>query len=229
MFTGLVTHRAKTLAIARNPEGGMTLSLSNPFPKTDPVVVGESIAVNGCCLTALAIEPPESERLTFFISAETLARATFAELKADATVNLERAMQAGQRFGGHIVSGHIDCRGVISASAPESGSTQVTVDYPADYGSLLIPKGSVTIDGVSLTVNTLVDEVTADGMRRFTVNIIPHTYEHTGFKELQVGDTVNLEFDMLAKFALRHAILATEDTTPEDRLTQVTVSTAGGN
>ncbi len=214
MFTGLITHRAKINAVEALPEGGATLKMSNPFPDSDPPVDGESIAVNGCCLTVLAKQGSDSntapKNLLFFVSEETLSLTTLRKIKTSATVNLERALKLGDRFGGHVVSGHIDCLGQITEAKPNAGSTLIRVSYPATHSALVIPKGSVTIDGVSLTINTLIDE-TADTdsttTKSFTINIIPHTNEQTNFAALSVGENVNLEFDMFAKFALRNAEL----------------------
>ncbi len=217
MFTGLITHRAKIIAKEANADGDVTLALANPFSESEPISVGESIAVNGCCLTVLGAEQAEQECLRFFISEETLSLTTFGSLNSGARVNLERALQSGERLGGHIVSGHIDCIGIIENRESASGSTCITIGYPAEHGALLIPKGSVTVDGVSLTVNSLCDDSGSSNMRRFTVNIIPHTNEQTGFSELQVGDKVNLEFDMFAKFALRQSSLDSSLETSIDR------------
>ncbi len=202
MFTGLVTHRGQLTATEKQADGGLTLTIANPFPTSEPVQDGESIAVNGCCLTALINDDKHSDKLSFFVSEETLSLTTIGNLNRESTVNLERALRLGDRFGGHIVSGHIDCIGRIEDVQSVSGSTCFTVAYPAKHSAMIITKGSVTIDGVSLTINELID-TPSNKMRSFTVNIIPHTSSQTGFSNLTPGDSVNLEFDMFAKFALR--------------------------
>jgi riboflavin synthase len=187
MFTGIVqavgkVHRIENLVLEVDapasfaPEGYDT---------------GESVAVNGCCLTVVAEAP-----LRFDLSEETLARTGLGQLRAGDPVNLERAMTARDRFGGHIVQGHVDATGEVLAVEPQEGSTILRFRVPEEYTRYLIDKGSVTIDGISLTV------VRPEG-DTFEAWIIPHTLENTNLAARQPGDRVNLEFDVIAKYVER--------------------------
>jgi len=150
---------------------------------------GESVAVNGCCLTVVG-------DLRFDLSEETLARTSLGDLRPGDLVNLERAMSATDRFGGHIVQGHVDSTGEVVAVEPQEGSTLFRFRVPSGYDRYLIDKGSVTIDGVSLTV------VRPEG-DEFEAWIIPHTLAKTNLGARRVGDRVNLEFDVIAKYVER--------------------------
>jgi riboflavin synthase len=155
------------------------------------VAVGDSIAVNGVCLTAVALTP---ESFTVDVSAETL-RCTEGFVPG-AEVNLEKAMRLADRLGGHLVSGHVDGVGTVHRSAPAGESHLLEIDAPREIARYIIRKGSVTVNGVSLTVNAVSGQ-------RFALNLIPHTLAMTTLKNLQAGSRVNLEVDMIARYVER--------------------------
>lgn len=186
MFTGIV----ERLGRVRSLESGRLVLDAEAWD--DALQLGESIAVNGCCLTVIAF----SDGLAFDLSSETLGRTSLGQLKPGSLVNLERAMRANGRFGGHIVQGHVDATGALVAIMPSANSCVFRFETPPGYDRYLIDKGSVTVDGISLTV------VEPKG-RQFDTWIIPHTLEHTNLKGLAVGDKVNLEFDVIAKYVER--------------------------
>jgi riboflavin synthase len=157
----------------------------------DDLKIGSSIAVNGVCLTARTIA---DRTFSAEMSRETLDRTSLGRLDKGSTVNLERPMRADARFGGHIVQGHVDCVGRITAFEREGDSWDLEVEYPEAAGRYIVEKGSIAVDGISLTVASLRDR------RAFSVAIIPHTFENTNLKTVKAGDPVNLEFDVLAKY-----------------------------
>lgn len=191
MFTGIVQGFGivQGLHIDRSSQSGeLTIEPGfavNPFG----VEIGESVAVNGCCLTAVSV----GATLRFDLSPETLSRTAMGTLGPGARVNLERAMEVGDRFGGHIVQGHIDATGTIE-SIESSGNSQIfRFLVPAEFDRYLIDKGSVAIDGISLTVVN-----SCDG--RFEAWVIPHTLSETNLGAKRPGDRVNVEFDVIAKY-----------------------------
>lgn len=188
MFTGLVQALGTVWRADPDGTGGLTLTVAEPTMAAQ-VVIGESIAVNGACLTALT---PTAERFTFQCGPETLAKTTLGELRPGDRVNLERALRVGDAIGGHFVSGHIDAVGRIAAREQSGDWQTVVFDIPEELDDLLVPKGSLAIDGVSLT---LVD--VSPG--QVSVMLIPHTLAVTtlGFKP--IGGRVHLEADLLAK------------------------------
>ena len=192
MFTGIIKAVGEVGQIAR--QGGdlrLTIQSSDlPWAEFD---VGESISVNGVCLTAVAFVP---DGFLADVSAETLAVTTLQQVSAGSRVNLEPALALGERLGGHLVSGHVDCIGTIKASEFDARSVRIDVEVPAEYGRYIAKKGSVCIDGVSLTVNTV-------AANTFSVNIIPHTAEVTTVKTYEVGGLVNIEVDLLARYLER--------------------------
>jgi riboflavin synthase len=195
VFTGLIEAQARV----ESNEGGVLVVEPDRELGPDPVQIGESVAVNGCCLTVVmsrgvADETPTG--LKFELSPETLSRTALGSLAPDQHVNIERAMRADGRFGGHIVQGHVDATGEVVSVTPQDNSTVIRFRVPAGFERYLIDKGSVTIDGVSLTV------VEPQG-QEFDTWIIPHTLDHTNLKERKPGDRVNLEFDALAKYVER--------------------------
>lgn len=193
MFTGLV----QGVGTVRSFEDGVLLLDSSLASAEDPWRIGESVAVNGCCLTVVAKEPA----LRFDLSPETLARTALGSVASPgAKVNLERAMKASDRFGGHIVQGHVDAVGSLVSLRPEGNSTVFRFRVPPGSGRYLIDKGSVAIDGISLTV-------VQPEQDEFDVWIIPHTLEVTCLGNLQPGDAVNLEYDVVAKYVERLASL----------------------
>jgi riboflavin synthase len=190
MFTGIITDVGKVRAIEQRGDTRVEIETSYD---TSGVDIGASIACSGPCLTVV-----EKGRGWFAIeaSAETLARTTLGDWAVGSRINLERALRVGDELGGHIVSGHVDGVGTIVDMRPEGDSIRFEFEAPADIKRFIAPKGSIAIDGVSLTVNAVDDA-------RFGVNIIHHTQEETTFGDRAVGDRVNLEIDMLARYVGR--------------------------
>jgi riboflavin synthase len=155
--------------------------------------IGDSIAVQGCCLTAVAIE---GRSFAADVSRETLARTTLADLKPGSAVNLEPALRAGDALGGHLVSGHVDGVAQVLSVTDDARSRRLVIEVPASLARYLAPKGSVAVDGVSLTVNEVTDA-------SFGVNIIPHTQSVTTLGSLAAGARVNLEVDQVARYLAR--------------------------
>ena len=191
MFTGLVEGVGEIVGLTPMAEG-LKLTVRTSFPAGE-LALGESVAVNGACLTAVAVEPP---RAVFEVSPETLARTTFPLKKAGDRVNLERSLRLGDRMGGHLVTGHVDGLGVVRERREGPTHLHLKFEMPAPLGRLVIEKGSIAVDGVSLTVNFCRGNT-------FTVNIIPFTARETTLKALQVGDRVNLEADIIGKYVAR--------------------------
>jgi len=196
MFTGIITALGHVRAI--DPIGAgrdMRLLIDTPaeFLTLPPVVLGASIACSGCCLTAVAFG---ADWFAVDASAETLAHTKLGSWTVGSRVNLERSLRVGDELGGHLVSGHVDGVGTAVSAEPENGSTRWVFRVPPALSRFIAVKGSVAVDGVSLTVN----EVTRD---TFGVNIIPHTASVTGFGTLRPGDPVNIEIDTLARYVAR--------------------------
>lgn len=205
MFTGIVTDVGRVRAVERR---GDTRFVIETAYDADSVAIGASIACSGCCLTV--VEKGRSKGRNWFAvdaSAETLGHTTLGRWKEGTRVNLERALKAGDELGGHIVSGHVDGVGEIVDMRAEGDSMRFTFEAPEAFGRFVAPKGSVTIDGTSLTVNEVEDiRAGANASRvRFGVNIIPHTRAVTTWGEARTGDAVNLEIDMLARYVARLA------------------------
>ncbi|MBT5218794.1 MAG: riboflavin synthase [Woeseia sp.] len=192
MFTGIIKAVGEVGQIARQG-GDLRLTIQSPDLPWAEFDVGESISVNGVCLTAVAFV---SDGFLTDVSAETLAVTTLQQVSAGSRVNLEPALALGERLGGHLVSGHVDCIGTIKAREVDARSVRIDVEVPAEYGRYIAKKGSVCIDGVSLTVNTV-------AANTFSVNIIPHTAEVTTVKTYEVGGLVNIEVDLLARYLER--------------------------
>lgn len=190
MFTGIITDIGHVRAIDTVDDG--RLEISTAF-ETELISIGASIACSGCCLTVIDKAP---EWLAFEASGETRRLTTLGTWTVGTRVNLERALKAGDELGGHIVSGHIDGIATLVARDHHADSLCLTIDAPANLAKFIAAKGSVTLDGVSLTVNTV-----SNG--NFSVNIIPHTQIATTLGDLAPGDTVNLEIDMLARYVAR--------------------------
>ena len=201
MFTGLIETVGRVRSLDPMP-GGMRLAVDTPL--ASDVAPGDSVAVNGVCLTAVSGEQGE---LTFELGPETARVTALGSLSSGRAVNLERAMRADARVGGHFVQGHVDTAGTLLAVRPEADFTWMTFSYPAPDAAHLILKGAISVDGVSLTIATLGDD-------RFDVQIIPFTWAHTNLASLAVGDRVNLEYDVLGKYAGRAALLAARQTSP---------------
>lgn len=188
MFTGIILGKGKIIE-QRPGGGGVTLGLETDFVLDDPRE-GESIAVNGVCLTARQIR---GRRFLADLSPESLTRTNLGEVAVGSLVNLERALRLSDRLGGHLVSGHVDGVATVLAREPLGDFTLFTFAVPAGLGRYIIEKGSITIDGISLTVNR-VDQ------RSFAVSIIPHTLAITTLGRLVVGGRVNLEVDLIGKY-----------------------------
>ncbi len=191
MFTGLIQGRGEILQVLRRgSELGLTVRLG--FTAVD-LAVGESISVNGVCLTA---ESVAADKFTAYASAETAAHSTLGDFKAGDAVNIERALRLGDRLGGHLVSGHVDAVAEVLNIKERGASREVWFAFPAELAPQIAAKGSVSLDGISLTVNACERD-------RFSVNIIPETWRTTGASGWRPGGRVNLETDMLAKYVQR--------------------------
>jgi riboflavin synthase len=189
MFTGLVEALGEVESVSSDG-AGRRLAVRVPPGWNAETARGDSIAVSGVCLTAVAVEP---ERLVFDLAEETVRVTTLGELAAGDAVNLERPLRLGTRLGGHLVLGHVDGVGRVAASEPEGAGRRLTVALPAELRPLLIPKGSVAVDGVSLTVAGL-------GEASFSVALIPHTLAATTLGRRSAGARVNLEMDVIGKY-----------------------------
>ncbi len=187
MFTGIIHHIGTIDSLERLPSGArMRIRTTDP----EPFARGESLAVNGVCLTVL----PESDgTLVADLSDETLARTTLGALGSGGRVNVERALALGDRMGGHIVQGHVDSVGALASIASEGEFAVYRWSFPAEFAELVVSKGSIAVDGVSLTV------VDPDGTS-FGAALIPETLRRTNLGAMRIGETVNLEFDMIAKY-----------------------------
>ena len=192
MFTGII--KAKGTIVTMDKRGGdVRLSVrSDGLPWSD-YEVGESIAVNGVCLTAVALH---EDGFDTDVSVETLDVTALGGLAAGSEVNLEPAISLGERLGGHLVSGHVDCTGKVISRAADARSIRIRIEIPKEYARYVAKKGSVCIDGVSLTVN----EVSGNS---FDLNIIPHTSEVTIINDYAAGTVVNVEVDLLARYLER--------------------------
>ncbi|MEA2736826.1 MAG: riboflavin synthase [Acetobacteraceae bacterium] len=202
MFTGIITALGYVRSIdpiARGHDMRLVIETPPAFLTEPKVALGASIACSGCCLTAVEFGP--GEQPTWFAvdaSAETLTHTKLGSWTVGSRVNLERSLRVGDELGGHLVSGHVDGVGTALSATPENASTRWVFRVPGDISRFIAVKGSVAVDGVSLTVN----EVRGD---TFGVNIIPHTASVTGFGTLQPNDPVNIEIDTLARYVARLA------------------------
>ena len=192
MFTGIV-QATGTLARAEPRGGDLRLLIAAPGFEVPGIALGDSIAVSGCCLTVVAID---GTTLAFDVSNETLSLTTLGGLQEGDAVNLEPALRLADRLGGHLVSGHVDGVGRIVSIAADARSQRWVIEAPHALARYIAAKGSICVDGVSLTVNA------TDG-DRFEVNLIPHTVDATTFCERVAGDRVNLEIDLLARYLER--------------------------
>lgn len=199
MFTGIITALGTVREIAPLGAGrDMRLRIEAPWPDTGLIAIGASIACSGCCLTVIERGP---DWFAADASAETLSRTTLGGWRPGARVNLERALRLGDELGGHLLSGHVDGLGEAVSARAENGSTRWRVRVPRTLARFIAEKGSVAVDGVSLTVNDTEDDT-------FGVNIIPHTASVTTFATLAVGERVNIEIDVLARYVARLAEFA---------------------
>jgi riboflavin synthase len=199
MFTGIITavgRIAEVQDLGADARHGKRLTIETPPGYLDDVALGDSIALHGACMTVTSFE---ASRFTIDISAESL-RLT-AGLDAPGPVNLEKALRAHDRLGGHLVSGHVDGLGSVTHFAPVGESWELRIRAPQELARYLAYKGSITVNGVSLTVNSVRDE--ADGRCEFSINLIPHTVENTTLGTLKPGAKVNLEIDLIARYVAR--------------------------
>jgi riboflavin synthase len=194
MFTGIITDlgRVRRLRHGAGPAAGLELTIATAF-EANEIPLGASIACSGPCLTVVAVEPGA---FTVQASAETLACSTMGEWAEGTPVNLERALRLGDELGGHLVSGHVDGVARFVDRRPEGDSVRFTIEVPESLMRYIAPKGSVALDGISLTVNEVAEN-------RFGVNIIPYTLAHTSLGEAAPGQRMNLEIDTIARYVAR--------------------------
>jgi len=192
MFTGIIEHLGTVESLEANAEGGR-LTVHAPTV-ANHLQISNSIAVNGCCLTVVAAE---NGRFSADLSGETLRKTSIGEWKAGTQVNLEQPLTAGKEFGGHFVLGHVDTIGRVARLEPEGENWWYGVEVPESFARYIVPQGSITIDGISLTVarwNGRVAEIA----------VIPFTYQHTNVRNKKLADAVNLEADILGKYIERY-------------------------
>jgi riboflavin synthase len=192
VFTGIITDIGTVRSVTARGDLRVVIDTGRDL---DTVVLGASIACSGACMTVVDKGP---NWFAVDVSGESVARTAEGQWRPGARLNLERALRVGDELGGHIVTGHVDGVGTVIATEAAGGSTRIDIAAPAQIAPYLAPKGSITVDGVSLTVNTVADE--ADGSTRFSLNIIPHTASETTLGALVPGRAVNLEIDVLARY-----------------------------
>lgn len=191
MFTGLI-EKVGSVAAVNTTKQGSQLKIIAPGLAQE-TRDGDSLAVNGCCLT---VTSRSGDELVFNLLEETMARTNLKELRQNDRVNLERAVAAGDRFGGHLVQGHIDCVARVVSCQKSGADFRLEIELPKAFSHYVVCKGSIAVNGISLTVAEVCRE-------SFVVWIIPHTKMHTNLDRLQPGDSMNLEFDILAKYVER--------------------------
>jgi riboflavin synthase len=194
MFTGIVEATGKVEALKKNELGGFGLEIAAPF--SQKLASGASLAVNGCCLTVTEIV---QSRLQFDLLGETLRRTNLGDLRLGDLVNLERPMAADGRFDGHLVQGHIDTTAAVLTLEERGSDRLIEIELPSSFQQYVVFKGSVAVDGISLTIAELHPS-------SFVLWIIPHTWEITNLQRLVPGALVNLEFDLIAKYVERQAV-----------------------
>jgi riboflavin synthase len=192
MFTGIIKAKGRVRSLKKRG-GDLCLSVDAAGLDWAEFEVGESISVNGVCLTATALR---ANGFDADVSVETMNVTALGSLTTGSAVNLEPSVSLGERLGGHLVSGHVDCVGTVTARDNDARSVRLAIEVPEEYSRYLAKKGAVCVDGVSLTIN----EVSARG---FEVNIIPHTAEETIIGDYAIGTTVNIEVDLLARYIER--------------------------
>lgn len=192
VFTGLIEEKGKVMRVATGP-GGLKLTIEAPIISTD-TTLGDSVAVNGVCLTAVEIAPPA---LTFDVVSETVSRSTLGQLRVGDAVNLERPLRVGDRLGGHMVLGHVDGIGTVTEIRKAGGETVFRFEAPREVMQYIVEKGSIAVDGISLTVADV-------GPSWFTVAVIPHTLSNTTLGEASLRSRVNLETDIIGKYVFKY-------------------------
>lgn len=214
MFTGIITGVGRIAAIhdlGSSLQHGKRLTIECPAGYLDDVGLGDSIALNGACMTVTAFSPDQNQ-FTIDISAESLDKTT--GLAQTGPINLEKALRANDRLGGHIVSGHVDGTGTVSYFAQKGESWELRVLAPSDLAKYLVYKGSITVNGVSLTVNQVTDMPSGSEV---SINLIPHTVQNTALHALIKGTKVNLEIDMMARYVERMLSTAVQPTADSPR------------
>jgi len=191
MFTGLIEEVGSVIAVGASKNGNQLKIAAQRIAKK--IRRGDSLSVNGCCLT---LSSHRGEELVFDLLDETIARTNLKNLQPKQPVNLERAIAGTERFGGHFVQGHIDCVSPIIAYQKSGGDFRLEIKLPKAFAHYVAHKGSIAVNGISLTVAEVLS-------KSFVVWIIPHTKAHTNLDQVQVGDPMNLEFDILAKYVER--------------------------
>jgi riboflavin synthase len=199
MFTGIIEELGHVRSVEQRGEDARIVIEARLV--TEDIHEGDSIAVNGVCLTALDVR---QDSFAADVSRETLDRSTLGRLDPGAPVNLERSVTPATRLGGHLVQGHVDARGTFLGADAHGGSWTVRIAYPLEVARYLVLKGSVAVEGISLTIAELTDEY-------FAVAIIPKTWEVTNFSHLRPGDEVNLEVDVIAKYVERIMLFRSQD------------------
>jgi riboflavin synthase len=219
MFTGIIEHTGTVETLDLTPDGGrVTIHAPSVAPS---LAVSNSIAVNGCCLTIVDLH---NGRLSAGLSGETIRKTSFGaksgQLKKGARVNLEQPLTAGKEFGGHLVLGHVDTIGRVTHLTPEGENWWFGVQVPAEFARYVVPKGSITIDGISLTIALCRNNVAE-------VAVIPYTYENTNIRDRKPGDAVNLEGDVIGKYVERYLEAGHYKRQAEPRLTVACLTEEG--
>jgi riboflavin synthase len=219
MFTGIIEHIGTIESLSLQGDGGR---VTIHAPSVAPVLaVSNSIAVNGCCLTAVS---RDNERFSADLSGETIRRTSFGAsadgLKTGSRVNLEQSLTAGKEFGGHFVLGHVDGIGRVTHLRSEGESWWYGVQVPEEFARYVVPKGSITIDGISLTIARWHHRIAE-------IAVIPYTYEHTNLRDRKQGDAVNLEGDVLGKYVERHLEARDAAVSAPSRITLARLSEEG--
>jgi riboflavin synthase len=215
MFTGIISAIGEITAI--EPKGGdCRLTINTGKLELAGTQLGDSIAVNGVCLTAIELG---KQHFCADVSNETLSRSTLKHAVVGTPVNLELALMPITRLGGHIVSGHVDGIGKLVEQKPDARSIRLTFNAPDELAKYIAEKGSITINGISLTVNTVNGAV-------FSVNIVPHTFKETTLADIKVGDKVNLEVDLLARY-LERLLLGDKAAKPASTITETLLRDSG--
>jgi riboflavin synthase len=203
MFTGIITGVGRIVAIQRlgsSLDHGNRLTIETPAAYLDDVGLGDSIALNGACMTVTALDSTKNQFL-IEISAESLDKTS--GLTEPGPINLEKALRAHDRLGGHIVAGHVDGIGTVTHFAQVGESWELRIHAPRDLAKYLAYKGSITVNGVSLTVNRVTDLAGSQTGCEVSINLIPHTVQNTALGHLQAGSRVNLEIDLIARYVAR--------------------------
>lgn len=195
MFSGIIENLGR-VRTATFTDGNLTLDLETGFPDLS---LGESVAVNGVCLTVVTYDVAGLAQ--FYASPETLNRSNLGTLRTGGLVNLERAVSMATRLSGHLVQGHVDGQARLDAVIPESGAYRIELTLPKSLAKYCVEKGSIALDGISLTLNQVLDQ--PDGSCQIHLTIIPHTWTHTNLQSHQPGDLLNVESDVIAKYVER--------------------------